>query len=359
MNYVSGVYFSNWSVYESKHFPLDVDVSKLSHVFYAFMKIDPNSGKVSLSDPWADTELLVDGRNGCLGLWKVLKEKNRHVKVLMSVGGWGAELAFQQTVKSETKLSIFVESVGELVQKFKFDGVDIDWEYPASHEEGMKMCELLEFLRQTLDSIRSGLLITVAAPAGNEHLQNYNMARMDKVLSFWNVMCYDFAGAGWSSKTAYHLNLYGCNGDNKLSVDDVIAEYSRQGIHPQKIVIGMPMYGRSFYSPTSVEMGVQFDKNLPYPSDTVPYRDITYGNEQFDSLRVGAHFYDEQKSLLITYDNPQCAVEKSKYVQNHNLLGGFWWDSKGESDVPSRMLIDAFVQQLGGASELDHSPNWI
>ena len=48
---------------------------------------------------------------------------------------------------------------------------------------------------------------------------------MDKYLTFWNLMCYDFAGEGWSSKTAFHSNLFGNNGDNSLNASDVVQTY--------------------------------------------------------------------------------------------------------------------------------------
>lgn len=359
MNYVSGIYFANWSVYEAKHTPGDVDVANISHVFYAFMKIDPESGNVGLSDSWADTELSVNGKKGCLGLWMSLKKEHRHLKVVMSVGGWGTSNAFQETVKSEKKLQNFVESVTHLVLTYKFDGVDIDWEYPASPVEGSQLCGLLELLRASLDSVRDGMLLTVASPASSNQLENYDLERMDRVLSFWNVMCYDFAGAGWSSNTGAHLNLYGHNGDNDLNVDLVIGNYIGQGIHPQKLVMGMPMYGRSFYSPTTADLGASFSKSLPYPTDTVEYRDISDQNEVYDSTRVAAYMYDASKKVLVTYDNKQCVSEKGRYVTSHNLRGGFWWDSKGESRHKHHKLMNVFVDELGGPHNIDHSPNWI
>lgn len=359
MGYVSGVYYSNWSVYESKHFPQHVDVAHLSHVFYAFMKIDDRLGKVSLSDPWADLDLDVGGESGCLGQWTRLKRENRHLKVVMSVGGWGTDGAFQCAVASELNMGNFVDSVVGLVEKFKFDGVDIDWEYPASRDEGAKLCELLEFLRLALNSVRSGLLLTVAAPGSAYNSRHLDVSRMDAVLSFWNVMCYDFAGAGWSSKAGYHLNLYGAKGDNDLNVDDLLAHYMRKGVHPQKLVMGMPLYGRSFYSPTSHQVGAPFLKTLPLPTDTVDYRDIPSRNENYDSKKVAAYTYDDTKQILITYDNPRCVIEKGRYAKNHSLRGGFWWDSKGESQDSDRKLINTFVEQLGGPSQLDHTPNWV
>lgn len=359
MGYISAVYYSNWSVYKNQHFPQDVNVTQLSHVFYAFMKADEKLGKVKLSDTWSDTELAMGGEHGCLKKWNQIKKKHRHLKFIMSVGGWGTHQSFQQTVKSEARMANFVESIVELVETYKFDGVDIDWEYPSSPEEGKKLCELLEWLRLALDSIRSNLSLSVAAPGSTHHLRNFDIRRMDAVLSFWNVMCYDFAGSSWSEKTGYHLNLYGANGDTSLNADEILIHYIRGGVHPQKLVMGMPLYGRSFYSPSRANIGSHFNKKLPLPTDIVDYRDIPYDNEEYDRAKVAAYTYDDEQEILITYDNPQSVAEKAKYVERLNLRGGFWWDLKGESDEAERQLITKFVDQLGGVGELDHTTNWV
>lgn len=357
MGYVSGVYFSNWSVYDAHHFPSDLDTAKLSHVFYAFLKIDKQSGCVQLSDPWADTDQNVAGQSGCLGLLHALKKKNRHLKVLMSVGGWGTEATFQHTVSSQTRLDAFIDSVDVLVRKFHFDGVDIDWEYPASAAEGALLCDLLERLRSRLDSIRDGLQLSVAAPAAAEHLQHYDLPRMDRVLTFWNVMCYDFAAAAWSKHTACHLNLYSVN--DAMSAHSTVQTYLQHGVPAHKIVLGMPMYGRSFYSKTDPGVGGLFDKDLPYPTDVVDYRDIDADNETYDEERVAAYTFDRAKKLWMSYDNAQGAAAKGAYVREQGLGGGFWWDSKGEALQRPRRLVDAFVGELGGKSLLDGMRNWV
>ena len=62
--YISGTYFASWSIYQHKHFVTDLPVADITHVFYAFMKIDPNTGEVQLGDSWADAEIDVDWRLG-------------------------------------------------------------------------------------------------------------------------------------------------------------------------------------------------------------------------------------------------------------------------------------------------------
>lgn len=356
MGYVSAVYFSNWSVYEPKHFPSQLQAHKLTHVFYAFMRIDPDSGNVSLSDPWADIEMPIDGQYGALGAFRQLKLQNRNLKVMMSIGGWGTAHAFTLVMASETKKAQFVASTVDLVQQYKFDGVDIDWEYPASSLEGTQLVKLLESLKKALLRVHPNLHLTVATLANPEHFNNLHVVEMDRHLTFWNVMCYDFAGAGWSASTGFHSNLFSSNGDNKLNCDAALAAYRSCGVPPHKLVMGMPMYGRSFSQPTTAGVGSQFIKSQSSDTaDTVDYRDIHPVKEFYYPEKVAAFTIDEKKNLFITYDSARCAAEKARYVRALGLRGGFWWDSKGDGE-PS--LVSAFVEVLG-QDQLERSDNWV
>lgn len=355
MGFVLAVYFSNWSVYGPQHFPSHLPADKLTHVFYAFMKVDPDSGRVALLDPWADVEMPIGPAKGCLGSLAALKRQHRNLKVVMSVGGWGTAQAFSSIVAARAKRDAFVASIVDLVVQHQFDGVDVDWEYPASPMEGTRLVELLQQLRSAMLAVRSGLLLTVAAPASPSHISNLHVAQMDRHLSFWNIMCYDFAGAGWLSRTAYHANLHGANGDNSFNCDATISAYCSLGVATDKLVLGMPMYGRSFYEPESPTVGVPFNSNSPYESDTIDYKDIPTEKVYFDSNRTAAFTFDKAKNLVITYDSPRCAREKARYVKKRGLRGGFWWDSKGDSE---HSLVGAFVELLGPKA-LETQENWV
>jgi chitinase len=94
--------------------------------------------------------------------------------------------------------------------------LDIDWEYPADHEQAKAYVELLRECREALDQLaarkgrpagqyqltvgfpnwyprrRRGWLTTsrcqVAAPCGSEHMHKLLIAEMDRYLDFWNLM---------------------------------------------------------------------------------------------------------------------------------------------------------------------------
>jgi chitinase len=68
-----------------------------------------------------------------------LKSKKPDLKVFISVGGWdvGGE-PFSDMVRIPGMRKSFIDSATDFMDKWGFDGIDIDWEYPAASDRGKK-----------------------------------------------------------------------------------------------------------------------------------------------------------------------------------------------------------------------------
>lgn len=307
-------------------------------------------------DDWTNSSTIL---KGCFNQFFKIKKQNRHLKILLSIGGWTYSGGLSEATCLPERRKNFATSAVKLLKELGLDGLDVDWEYPENWDQAYQYVELLRELRAELDaySKRLGLPIdqfelTVAAPAGPVQYHQMAIRAMDPFLSFWNLMCYDYAGS-WSSTSQYHSNLY--NGE--LSTDKAIKFYINAGVHPSKIVLGMPLYGRAF--PNTDGLGRPYSGEFvgSYETDTWDYKSIPREGEKLDSSAMAVYKYDERTRMLITYDNEVVSKAKADYVVKNGLGGGMWWESSADMPITSNQsLIGTFTNQIG-LEKLDKRKN--
>lgn len=264
----------------------------------------------------------------------------------------------------------------ELVKNLGFDGIDIDWEYPKSAEEGHHFALLLAATRRALDEYSQTLPgeargyhfeLTVACPAGAQNYKHLPLREMDAYLDFWNLMAYDYAGS-WDRVAGHQANLHACHGPKAactpFSTDAAVEGYtsgggchghqSGGGVHPSKIVLGMPLYGRAFenteglgkpYSGVgqgSWEQGVYDYKALPLPGH----------EERLDHEAGASYSYGGANRMLVSYDTPEMAARKARWIREKGLGGAMWWEASADKVGPGQSLISVVVHGLGGRDKL-------
>ncbi|KAK3399732.1 glycoside hydrolase, partial [Sordaria brevicollis] len=306
---------------------------------------------------------------GCIKQLFLLKKANRHLRVLLSIGGWEYSKSpnFGTAASTPTSRAQFARSSIALMKDWGFDGIDVDWEYPASDTEAQNFLLLLKEIRSQLDAYAAAnnpgyrFLLTIAAPAGPERynvLQPY-LKGIGETLDFINLMAYDFAGS-WSTAAGHQANLF-VNSSNPestpYSTDRAVTDYIAAGVPSSKIVLGMPIYGRAFLAtagpgtpftgvgvidePRSWEAGVWDYKALPKP-----------GAKVITDEKVGASWsYDPVTKEMISFDSPDMVKRKVAYIKEKGLGGGMFWEASADKKAESGESLIAITREGLGTLE--------
>ncbi|KAK3397922.1 chitinase 1 precursor [Sordaria brevicollis] len=356
----NAVYFTNWGIYGANFQPQQLPASQITHVLYSFADIKPDGtfSRVS-SDSYADLEKHYPGDSwsepgenayGCVKQMYLLKKKNRSMK-------------FPPIAATEEGRRRFASSAVKLVQDWGFDGLDIDWEYPKNAAEARNFVLLLRACRTALDDMARQyapgyrFLITIAAPAGPQHYGIMDLPGMNPYIDSWHLMAYDYAGS-WDSTTGHQANILP-NPRNLLSTkfntDQAVRDFIRRGIPANKIVLGLPLYGRSFQNTDglgkpyngigagTLEPGTWVYRDLPRPG----------AQEKYDNVAKASYSFDPASRELISYDNVISALIKTKYIFLRGLGGAVFWEASGDK-TGAKSLIGTLATQM---KRLDQTKN--
>ncbi|TLS25681.1 hypothetical protein PpBr36_07966 [Pyricularia pennisetigena] len=376
--YRSVAYVTNWSIYGAKFLPEQIAVDSISHVQYAFADILSN-GTVVSSDPWADTQKQFgNGTQGGGGggnssdahglveqLYKI-KQANRKVKTLLSIGGYTWSPKFVPVAADPAKRAVFVSSAVTLMGDWGMDGLDVDWEYPDTNETNKNCVLLLQELRRGLDDYSQQhtggqykFSLSMPAPAGPTHYAAFDFKAMDANLDFWSIMAFDFAGS-WDNTTGHQTNVFpGPFPTTKASIDVAVSAYVKGGVSPGKINLGLPLYGRSFDKTTGLgraytasttgslegQAGVWTYKDLPRAGATVLYDDVAKASYSMDNAT----------GQLISYDDLRSVRFKSGYIKENQIGGVMFWESS--QDKPGNNSIVRNMAKFLG--KLESAQNWL
>ncbi|XP_063604124.1 endochitinase-like [Penaeus indicus] len=320
----------------------DIPGDLCTHVLYAFSALSETTWEMVPKNPKFDLEQR--GYERFVGL----KDRFPGLRTVLSIGGWGdGGGKYSQMVSTPQRRQDFVLSVVAFLDTYGFDGLDVDWEYPGDSNRGGSPEDfnnfplLLQELREAFDAEGRGWELTIAATSTEDKvLKGYNVPELCRTVDAVYLMTYNLRGL-WNDYADVHSMLYvrpGLDTGNKLelNVNGGVLLWENLGCPRNKIVVGVPFYGKSYTLCNSSINGLHAPINGTGQSGPILKKE-------------GVHMYFETCYLLqnagwvrqwddgglvpfaysgdqwVGYEDMESLKIKMDYIRNMGLLGAMDW----------------------------------
>ncbi|KAJ3953651.1 hypothetical protein N0V92_009873 [Colletotrichum tropicale] len=342
-------YYESWS-YKSKcnqKSPSDLPLKELTHLNYAFTFIEPGTYEMVTMDMKHEDDL-----------WQVTvdsKKYNPNLKVYVAVGGWTfsdngtvTQPLFGEIASTQANRQKFADGVVRFLDKYGFDGLDIDWEYPGAGDRGGRdedtpnFVLLMKTLRNTFDRSSRKLGLTFTIPSSFWYLRWFDMPGLLQYADWTNLMSYDLHGT-WDRDNPIgaiaqaHTNLT----EIKLATQLLW----RVGVKPEQVVLGYGFYGRAFELADSscTKPGCPFAggaKKGPCSNEAgiLMYYEIQAILKKFPDLEpvfdkeAAVKYITWDKNQWISYDDADTFKLKLKWANEMGFGGSMIWAVDTDDD---------------------------
>jgi chitinase len=334
-------YFGSWSVYRQGlgNFPIEsIDPQLCTHLVYSFVGIN-GDGTIRILDQNAEID------KGGFRRFNALKSQNPKLKTLVAIGGYNeGSVRFSQVASAAHLRTAFVNNAVTFVQTHGFDGFDLDWEYPSrlggAPGDKANFALLIKEFREVFD--RHNLLITAAVGATASAISvSYDVPALSKYLHFINIMAYDLHGA-FDGITGENAPLYPSSHDvtpvqKEANVDAVLKSWIANGAQPEKLVLGIGVYGRSFTLANPANNGIGAPSSGPGNQGPYTLEDGMLGYNEICELQKNGQFsnivWNEEQQVpyafsgnqWVGYDNPRSVALKVAHGNKLNIGGYMIW----------------------------------
>lgn len=253
---------------------------------------------------------------------KIVKDmKSKNVKVLALIHNMlydrgelsGSQLA-HQILSNQNYRKNFINQCEQIMQKYGFDGVNIDIENVDTSDRD-NYSNLIKELKETLGA--KGYLITVSIPAKtfddsrNTYSYPFDYKTIGKYADRVSIMTYDEHGA-WAGSGAGPIA--------SLPWQENVIKYAVTQMPDDKILLGIPAYGFDWTEGKSWPKYSSYKMSM----DTANKEGITV--QWHDLFKVPYFKYTDQTgNREVWFENARSFKEKLSLVYKYNLKGIAIW----------------------------------
>ncbi|GAB1598637.1 acidic mammalian chitinase-like isoform X1, partial [Argonauta hians] len=369
-------YFTNWAQYRNnpaKFTPVNINPNLCTHISYAFATV-----KNCTVTNFEKNDVTVSWKPGMFEEVNNLKQQHPHLVTYLAIGGWNLKSApFTEAVLTPASRKIFIDSAIKLARDYKFDGIEIDWEYPAARgsppEDKIRFKILISELKQALINEqyysrkpKLGLAVTVAA-GYSKIIAAYDIPSLSADIDFINLMSYDFNGA-WDKKTGHNSPLVR-RGDETgefiyWNLQDAAKYWVNNGAPLHKMNVGIPLYGRTFtlsnrnYHGVGAQVSDEGKAGIySRTKGFLAYYEIchflnTGATMEWDNIQKVPYAYKDDQ--WVSFENTNSIKIKAEWIKNYGFGGVMIWsldldDFAGMCGGEKNPLINTVIRVLNNS----------
>ncbi|KAM0866283.1 hypothetical protein ACQ4PT_042713 [Festuca glaucescens] len=318
-----------------------LDASLYTHLCYSSLAVHPTRRTLQLPADPAQARLLAT-------FSRSLKAKNPALRTLLSVATAGTDAAtagaaapdpaFAAMAADPASRAAFVDTAVQAARENGFDGIDVAWRFPAS---AIEMADFGFLVSDFRAAAPPGFLLTATVYFSNHVFgagADYPSEALAGSLDWVSVMAFGLrpAGAASSGFTAFDAPLY--DAASHFSASYGVVSWLDAGVPAGKVVMGLPLYGRSWFLRNKANSGL----GAPV---------VAAGPKQRGSNTTGAMSYAEVQALAATATGAGRAPVMTSYdnasVSSYLAVGDVWVAFDGAAVVAEKLGFAARRGLLG------------
>jgi chitinase len=311
--FVVGYYFNSGNGYDVTQI-LYENVTHISHAF----AIPNKDGTLNIDEISSQIE----------GFARTVHQGNR--KAIISVGGWNGSSNFSGIASDSNKRRVLVSALRAFCVSNKYDGVDIDWEYPTLDERS----NVTRLIREISDTLRAGsahFTLSIAMPPSIGE-RGYAIA---------GVMTYDYS-------TCVSLTA---DDNAPLSLAQSDINLLLGSVPPGKLLFGLPFYGRQYHCPLGAGLGARTDSCVEMAFANIPEASGGGWERRWDSTASVPYLVNQSINRVISYDDQQSIRLKCQWLKERNLGGAIIWALGQDRSDSLQPLLRIVGRELLGRSD--------
>ena len=232
----------------------------LTHLIFFSIEVDPETHEPKALDRLPSREQAAEARRAADAVGG---------KLLLGFGGNSRSLGFAEMVENSARRLKFIQATNHLLTTYGFDGVDYNWEYPASAREWRLWGKLMEESKRYLLGGAEANVVTFTMYQDPRHAEVIRRFDLLRHADYVHCMSYDQRGR--------HSTL----------------EFGKEGIE-----MGLTQLGGGLATAAKFTLGVPFYARHVETGEPKTYGELASGVKSRKTNQIGKYYFNSQQLIF-------------------------------------------------------------